>query len=91
VIEFALCLILPLGLRYLASHRMRRLSARATREDAALRQLMYRYERITDQLREARLQQRQRDVRRSHLIADIQAERQRLEELGAADSGRLAA
>lgn len=91
MIEITLCLVLPLGLRYLASHRMRRLAARTMREDAALRQLMYRYERIADQLRETRVQQRQREVRRSHLVADIQVEQERLAELCATDSGRMAA
>lgn len=91
MIEIAVCLILPLGLRYLATQSMRRLSARAMREDAALHQLVYRYQRITDQLRETRQQQRHRESRCSHLIADIRVEQERLEELCATGSGRMAA
>ena len=91
MIEIALCLLLPLGLRCLAIHHMRRLGSQAIREDAALRQLTYRYERITDQLRETLLQTQQRELRRRHLMADIQTEREHLEDLCAADAGRLAA
>lgn len=91
MIEIALCLLLPLGLRFLAIHHMRQLASRAMREDAALRQLSYRYQRLSDQLRETLQQQRQRELRRSHLVADIQSERERLEELSVADAGRLAA
>ena len=85
-------LLVPLGLRYLTSWHMRSLRAEMLRSDEETRQLRTRYVEVREQLIDARRRQRLFAVRRSHLLADIRTERQRLEELRAQPTrDRLAA
>ncbi|MFH1569374.1 MAG: hypothetical protein ABIL09_15365 [Gemmatimonadota bacterium] len=91
MIEVAILLAVPLAVRYAAAGHMRRLQAVAAREDEELRQLRAQFEQVTEALRQARHQLRHCEVRRQHLIADIHADRRRLDDLKGAAAGRKAA
>ena len=91
MIEAAILLAIPLGLRYLATGQMRRLRAQFVREDEEYRQLRGRYEQVSDSLRQVRHQLRYYEVRRERLRADIHADRSQLNDLRSATGARRAA
>ena len=91
MIEGAILLAIPLGLRYLATGQMRRLRAQLVREDEEYRQLRGRYDQVSDSLRQARHQLRYYEVRKERLGADIHADRRRLDDLRVATGARRAA
>ncbi len=92
MLTVTLLLLIPLGLRYLASWHMARLRLRLLHGDDEIRALQSRCTGIREDLIQTRRQLRQYQVRKDFLGNDIRRERLLLEELrGRTGAERLAA
>ena len=84
-------LALPLGLRCFAVRKMRRMQEAARRSEEELRALCSELDALVEAFRRTDRQVRQFQLRRSRLIARIDAARNELEQLRGPASGRMAA
>ena len=89
--EVSFLLALPLGLRCLFSWKMRRMQETLRRADAEYRDLCAELDGLTGEIRRVSLQERQQQLRRSRLLARIEAARNELDRMRRPVVGRLAA
>ena len=88
-----ICLLLPLGLRYLTSWRMSILHNALVKQESEVTEIKERYLSVREELRIARSMARQHEVRGRFISSDIEAEKRKFLNLQrpAEDGARIAA